>query len=39
MFNEMTPADVAAMQKLFDLFAEKKVFEKRLMVEPLLMKA
>ena len=38
MFNEMTAADVAAMQKLFDLFAEKKVFEKRLMVEPLLMK-
>ncbi len=39
MFNEMTPADVAAMQKLFDLFAEKKVFERRLMVEPLMLKA
>ncbi len=39
MFNEMTPADTVAMQKLFDLFAEKKVFERRLMVEPLLLKA
>jgi NitT/TauT family transport system substrate-binding protein len=36
MYTEMTPADVQAMQKLFDLFAERKVFEKRLMVQPLL---
>jgi NitT/TauT family transport system substrate-binding protein len=39
MFNGMTAADVTAMQKRFDPFAEKKVFEKRLMVEPLPMKA
>lgn len=39
MYNEMAASDVVAMQKLFDLFAEKKVFEKRLMVEPLLFKA
>lgn len=39
MFNEMTADDVAAMQKLFDLFADKKVFEKRLMVQPLIYKA
>lgn len=38
MYNEMSGADVAAMQKLFDLFADKKVFEKRLMVAPLMYK-
>jgi NitT/TauT family transport system substrate-binding protein len=39
MYSEMSGADVAAMQKLFDLFADKKVFEKRLMVAPLMYKA
>ena len=39
MYNEMTAEDYAAMQKLFDLFADRKVFEKRLMAQPLFYKA
>ena len=39
MYSEVTAADTAAMQKLFDLFHERKVFSQRLMVQPLLYKA
>lgn len=39
LYNEFTPADVAAFQKFFDLFTEKGVFEKKLDVASLLYKA
>jgi len=39
MYNEFGASDLAAMQKLFDLFAERKVFEKPIAVAPLLYKA
>lgn len=39
MYDEMTAADTAAMQKLFDLFHERKVFSQRLMAQPLIYKA
>lgn len=38
MYNEFTPADVAHFQKFFDLFAEKGIFSKRLMVDTMLYK-
>jgi NitT/TauT family transport system substrate-binding protein len=38
MYNEFTPADIAHFQKFFDLFAEKGVFSKRLMVDSMLYK-
>ncbi|MBX3585532.1 MAG: ABC transporter substrate-binding protein [Ramlibacter sp.] len=38
MYNEFTPADVAHFQKFFDLFTEKGVFSKRLMVDSMLYK-
>lgn len=38
LYNEFTPADVAAFQKFFDLFTEKGVFEKKLDVSSLLYK-
>jgi NitT/TauT family transport system substrate-binding protein len=37
-YSEFTPSDIAMFQKFFDLFAEKKIFEKRVMVEPMLYK-
>jgi NitT/TauT family transport system substrate-binding protein len=39
LYNEFKPADVAAFQKFFDLFTEKGVFEKKLVVDTLLFKA
>ncbi len=39
MYNEFTPADVAHFQKFFDLFSEKGIFSKRLMVDSMLYKA
>jgi NitT/TauT family transport system substrate-binding protein len=39
LYNEFTPADVAHFQKFFDLFAEKGIFSKRLMVDTMLYKA
>ena len=36
--TEFKPADIAAFQKFYDLFADKGIFEKRVMVEPLLYK-
>lgn len=38
LYNEFTPADVAHFQKFFDLFADKGIFSKRLMVESMLYK-
>ena len=34
--NQFKPSDVAHFQKFYDLFHEKGIFEKRVMVEPLL---
>ena len=36
--SEFKPSDVAYFQKFYDLFHEKGIFEKRVMVEPLLYK-
>ncbi len=36
LYNEFTPADVAHFQKFFDLFSEKGIFSKRLMVDSML---
>jgi NitT/TauT family transport system substrate-binding protein len=38
LYNEFTAADVALFQKFFDLFFEKKIFTRRVLVEPLLYK-
>lgn len=38
LYNEFTKADVEMFQKFFDLFTEKKIFEKRVLVEPMLYK-
>jgi NitT/TauT family transport system substrate-binding protein len=38
MYNEFTPADMAHFQKFFDLFSEKGIFSKRLMVDSMLYK-
>jgi len=37
--NEFKPSDVAYFQKFYDLFYERGIFEKRVMVEPLLYRA
>ena len=39
MYNEFTPPDVAYFQKFFDLFSEKGIFSKRLMVDTMIYKA
>ncbi|MEI7431187.1 MAG: ABC transporter substrate-binding protein [Betaproteobacteria bacterium] len=36
--NEFKPSDVAHFQKFYDLFYDKGIFEKRVLVEPLLYK-
>jgi NitT/TauT family transport system substrate-binding protein len=36
MYHEFGASDVAAMQRLFDLFSDRKVFEKRIEVKPLI---
>ena len=38
-YAEFSKSDVDMFQKFFDLFADKKIFEKRVMVEPMLYKA
>ncbi|MCU0764164.1 MAG: ABC transporter substrate-binding protein [Hydrogenophaga sp.] len=38
MYNEFTPSDIAHFQKFFDLFSERGVFSKRLMVDSMLYK-
>ena len=38
LYNEFKPSDVAYFQKFFDLFSEKGIFEKKVVVEPMLYK-
>jgi NitT/TauT family transport system substrate-binding protein len=38
LFNEFKASDIAYFQKFYDLFAEKSIFEKRVLVEPMLFK-
>lgn len=38
LYNEFKPADVAHFQKFFDLFSERGIFEKRVLVDTLLYK-
>ncbi len=39
LYNEFKASDVAFFQKFYDLFSEKGIFEKRVIVEPMLFKA
>jgi NitT/TauT family transport system substrate-binding protein len=39
LYNEFKPSDVAYFQKFYDLFSDKGIFEKKVLVEPLLFKA
>jgi NitT/TauT family transport system substrate-binding protein len=38
LYNEFKASDIAYFQKFYDLFAEKSIFEKRVLVEPMLFK-
>jgi NitT/TauT family transport system substrate-binding protein len=38
LYNEFKPADVAYFQKFFDLFSDRGIFEKRVLIDPLLYK-
>jgi len=38
LYNEFKASDIAYFQKFYDLFSDKGIFEKRLLVEPLLYK-
>ncbi|HEY1458724.1 MAG TPA: ABC transporter substrate-binding protein [Casimicrobiaceae bacterium] len=39
LYNEFTPSDVAYFQKFFDLFTEKGIFDKKVVVSELIYKA
>ncbi len=39
LYNEFKASDVAYFQKFYDLFSDKGIFEKKVLVEPLLYKA
>ncbi len=39
LHNEFKPSDIAYFQKFYDLFSDKGIFEKKVLVEPLLYKA
>jgi NitT/TauT family transport system substrate-binding protein len=39
LYNEFKSSDVAYFQKFYDLFTDKSIFEKKVVVEPLLFKA
>ncbi len=39
LYNEFKTSDVAYFQKFYDLFSDKGIFEKKVIVEPLLYKA
>jgi len=39
LYNEFKPADVAYFQKFYDLFTEKGIFEKKVVVDSILYKA
>ncbi len=38
LHNEFTKYDIEMFQKFFDLFADKKIFEKRVLVDPMIYK-
>ena len=38
LYNEFKASDIAYFQKFYDLFSDKGIFEKRVMVEPMLFK-
>jgi NitT/TauT family transport system substrate-binding protein len=38
LYNEFKPSDIAYFQKFYDLFSDKGIFEKRVVVEPMLFK-
>jgi len=38
LYNEFKASDIAYFQKFYDLFSEKNIFEKRVLVEPMLFK-
>jgi NitT/TauT family transport system substrate-binding protein len=38
MYNEFKPSDVAYFQKFYDLFSDKKIFERRVLIDSLLYK-
>ena len=39
LHSEFTKSDIAMFQKFYDLFTDKKIFEKRVLVEPMIYKA
>jgi len=39
LYSEFKASDIAHFQKFYDLFSDKGIFEKRVMVEPMLFKA
>jgi NitT/TauT family transport system substrate-binding protein len=39
LYHEFKASDVAYFQKFYDLFSDKGIFEKRVVVEPMLFKA
>jgi NitT/TauT family transport system substrate-binding protein len=39
VYNEFTKSDIEMFQKFYDLFTDKKIFEKRVLVEPMIYKA
>jgi NitT/TauT family transport system substrate-binding protein len=38
LYGEFKSSDIAHFQKFYDLFSDKGIFEKRVMVEPMLFK-
>ncbi len=38
LYNEFKPSDVAYFQKFYDLFTDKGIFEKKVVVEPMIFK-
>jgi len=38
LYNEFTPSDVEMFQKFFDLFTDKKIFDRRVLVAPMIYK-
>ena len=38
LYSEFKASDIAYFQKFYDLFSDKGIFEKRVMVEPMLFK-
>jgi NitT/TauT family transport system substrate-binding protein len=38
LYNEFKPSDIAYFQKFYDLFSERGIFERRVLVDTLLYK-